>query len=70
MTLRETINGWVNIQVTVKEFNNPIKIANIDLANLNHTNTICVYLTLEDTKGKKGDNATTTMVEYSTSSQC
>jgi hypothetical protein len=53
VTLRETINGWVNIHVTVKEFNNPIKIANVHLTNLNHTNPTCVYLTLEDIKETK-----------------
>jgi hypothetical protein len=31
VTLRETINGWVNIQVTMKEFNNPIEIVNVHL---------------------------------------
>jgi hypothetical protein len=53
VTLKETINGWVNIQVTVKEFNNPIKIANVHLTNLNHTTPTWVYLTLEDIKETK-----------------
>ncbi len=53
MTLRETINGWVNIQVTVKEFNEPIEIANVHLTNLNYTNPNCIYLTLEDIKEMK-----------------
>jgi hypothetical protein len=53
VTLRETINGWVNIQVTLKEFNNPIKIVNVHLTNLNRTNPTCVNLTLEDIKEMK-----------------
>ncbi len=37
----------------MKEFNDPIEIANVHLTNLNHTNPIYIYLTLKDIKETK-----------------
>ncbi len=47
------MNGWDSIQVTKREYNDHIAIANVHWQMLSHTNPICECLTLKDERQAK-----------------